>query len=303
MYDAVVISMNKSAKNIGLAGVLSIATLIRFPLLNTFPPIGIPGILPRIITALLSIVSIFLLIKIINIDSKNERLGLVTGSVMALMPWHIEQSRIYSSPMIMLVSLLLTYLGILHKSILVKICAIGLCGISVYLFFMPTWGGSWNEVSFDIREILKNIFHLFSVQFWFIQNDSSWIGGIRERGVMLFSMLPVFIFGLVISIRTIQLKHLYFILSMIGVILVSALNPFFPEGQLMFLLVPMAAVIFAIGIDKIFSFLTKINILTKVIIILYLLFVTYDYLVYYHFYTHHYTQRIQNSVPYEERNF
>lgn len=283
--------------------ILVLAFIMRFSFIGIYPPLGVYSSYQRFFSAFCGVLSIGLLIQILEVTGLHKRISIFSGLALTLMPWHLEQSRIYSAPMILLVGYMLTYLGLRHKSNLVKIGAILLCGISTYLFFIPTWGGIWNAVDFDIKVLLNNIFHLVSVQFWFFNNDSSWVAGMRERGVSLTSTLPVFVFGLSVVFRNFQLKHCYFLIPLIGAILISALNPLFPEGRLIFLLVPIAAMILGIGIDKIFSIFVKAGSPMKIIIFLYLLFLTYDYLIFGHFYIHHYTQRILYSVPYEERTF
>lgn len=294
--------VNKSINVV--VGIFLVASLLRLPYLSTIPPLGVAGLIPRIITALMSIVTIGLLMYIVHKKTRNLSLTYASGLAFALMPWHIEQSRIVSPPMWALLVVLLTYSLVLQcNKTYVKLA------ITAFAVLVLTWvypgilSFTQTSRSLNVLAHVSHFFRLISIQFHFFQNDSFWKGGLREWGVLLPTTLPIFLLGLFQLLKSVKWKHWGYGLYLVVIWLIAALNPLFPEGREFFLITPYISIIIGLGIIKLLDLYKYSTFKTKALLGVFFLFVIYEHLIFAHFYLSHYVKRIQYSIPYEERAF
>jgi len=274
------------------------------PYLGILPPGKVDSFserLPYSVAGILTVGIFTLLIKKITHDNK---LAIFSGLMLAIMPWHIEQSRVISEPMLgLLAILLLVILPQYFKQFWVSFFGILISGTIFYWVYPHFWifTGNWGLPT--IRECLNNLYKLIFIEFLFYKNDSFWLGGLRTYGTMLPSVLFLFLIGLY-KISFINYKKLLKWTSIFMIIwVISAISPFFPESREYFLVTPFLALILGLGLKEIFLGLTKAKILIKIILFVYLLFIIYDYTLFFHFYINHYPQRINSELKYEEIKF
>jgi hypothetical protein len=284
--------------------ILFIAFLIRIPYLGVIPPGGANSFIVRIPTAITSIVTISLFILIVKLSSKNNLLSLISGITMTLLPWHIEQSRVYSPAMLGLTIILfgITALKITHNKFLRLMTSL-LTLIIFSIVFPEFWLFLTNFNRLKIDLLLGNLFKLISVEFLFYKNDSFWFGGFRTQGVMLPSMLPLFSIGVFKLIKKMHIFQFKIILAVMIIWLVSALAPKFPEQQIYFLICPILCYIIALGVIYILEQINTTNILKKSMMIIYFIFIIYEYGLFFHTYTWHYPNRIKSEITTAQINF
>lgn len=284
---------------------LFFSAVIRFLALDSLPPAGENALLLRFPSAFAGVVSIglhyFWILKL----SKDKQVALISGFFLSVMPWHIEQSRVHSEVMFALVALIIY--GIIWKIAPCKLCKVVLTIAasivlwrvypSLWLFHQP-----FNFPTFS--EYIGNLFKLISVEFLFYKNDSFWWGGLRTLGALLPSTLIFIFLGSGVLIRGFQRKYAYFPFILFFFIwILSGASPNFPESREFFLVSPLLAILAGFGIQWLWNIFQKRSFFLKIIITLYIGLVAYEYLLFYHFYTSHYPQRINAETRYEERNF
>lgn len=285
------------------SGVLIIAFLIRFPYLDLFPPLGIIPLYLRIITASMAVISILLTMLVVRRYSNSLYVSVMTGLSMTLMPWHIEQSRIYSEVVFGLVTVLtVIFFWSVARCKKCKFMLIVTAAIIFYRVYPSFWIFHLPYASSAFSTALSNIFKLSSVEFLFYSNDSFWWGGLRTVGALLPFSIPIFFVGVTKILQSGKYR-MSLLLCCGGIYIVAALAPLFPEDRTFFLLTPIIAYICARGIVQITYWYKMHNLLVKGILCLYIMLLSYEHLLFFHFYTSHYSQRIIHEVPYEQRNF
>ncbi len=285
-------------------GVIILAAISRLVYLGVFPPGGFNSFWLRVPTAVAGTSSIMLLMWLVQRISRNKLLSLVSGFMLTIMPWHIEQSRVYSQAMIGLTVLLLgAIIYTATRMKLLKIIVAVVTGLGFYFVYPQFWIFKLNFKLPIFNDYLGNLFKLVSVEFLFYKNDSFWSGGFRTWGVFLPSFIPIIIVGMLSVFEKIKVRHWNYVLLAAVIWFLSGANPTFPEGREYLLITPYLAVISAFGVIKVFGQFKSSNIILRTLIIALLLFVIYEYALFTHFYTTHYSQRIENEIPHEEIAF
>lgn len=284
--------------------IILFATFLRLTWLGTLP-IGKEGALwLRLPVALSGIVSVFLFIYCVQKYFQNVKLALIAGLVLTLLPWHIEQSRVISGSMIGLTFILgAISVSLSFPSKRVLATTLVLSPLILYLVYPDFWPYQGKLPDLSLTFFLANIFKLISVEYLFYRNDSFWLGGLRDRGVLLSSCLPLFGLGIYQTLKKLRRIHLRLILPFIAVLFIAAANPMFPEQKEYFLISPYLALIVAFGVLYMIDHFISSNMFIKAILIIYIIFLLYDHLLFYHYYTVHYAQRIQNEIPKTEITF
>lgn len=245
----------------------------------------------RIIFSTISLLTVFL----IYIYSKNlfsPKTALISAWVYSSLPWAQEQGRlnsIYNLTLFMFLILLI--INNKYKSILLKSVSWIIFIIFYFLLNPDTWLFHPQMYTQNISEYLNNIFSLISPSFLFFHNTSFWWGGIKEFGVMYISFIPFFLIGILILIYT--KKNLSVIYGMIILTLIGVLNPRFPEGRDVYLLVPFLTFTISIGFMKLIK---RKGLTSKIILSLMLLCVIYELSQFYHYYYVHYPQDISRNI-------
>lgn len=283
--------------------IVGVSLLLRLLFLNSYPPVGLYGLSIRLPTVFASCVSVYFIMQIIKKISYNQSLALLTGICLSFLPWFIEQSRIYSSSMYGLAILLTGFYLSLYFT---KIKQLFIVFFTLLVFFFVNKNFWLFTQSFQLPTLhyfFNNVFKLLSGEFLFYKNDSFWSGGFRTVGVFLPSMVGFVLLGLYKIGYSFKRKELLLIVPFITTLVLGAANPLFPESREFFLSTPYWALILAHGILQFCELFRKSNIWLKIACLCYLLFFIYDLIIFGHFYTAHYSQRISQEIPYEQRDF
>ncbi len=237
-------------------------------MLGKIPPSENSYIWLRYLTAIVSVVDVFVLVFIIKKVTDDNKLSIVSGIVFTLMPWHIEQSRIYSPIMFVLLLLLLSYYLYLHlKQLWIRISLIAVIFAIVYFLDSLSWILKFQLTKTSFIFFFNNLFKLYSIEYLFYKNDSFWLGGFRTIGVMLPTVMPIFMVGLLLSIKKFHRKYLVH-LGFISIITILALfNPLFPEEREFFIITPYLSIITGIGVINLFEYLKYTKNSIKLLII------------------------------------
>lgn len=282
---------------------LTVASLLRLLFIGVFPPGAENVVLLRLPTSVASLVSIVLLMVLVFKNTHNKKLTFWSGFWLAIMPWHLEQSRVYSEIMFGLVVLLgAGILWQIGKCIKCKVVIIAAAGIilwrvtpSIWIFHPP-----YNLPS--IIYYVSNLFKLLSVEFLFFKNETFWLGGFRTIGVLLPSTIYIFLIGLFQLAKKTNTKIFpYF--AFVSIWLLSAANPTFPEGREFFLIVPFLSIVLGYGTIKSIELYQKSSLIIKSILLLFFSFTVYEYIYFFHYYIVHYSQRIENEISNEQKAF
>lgn len=282
--------------------ILIIAFLLRLPFLLVYPPGNSSLFIMRLITSVAGIGSILLTMLIVYKKTSHLLFSTSTGLILTLMPFHIEQSRIYSPFMqvlcIMLFALLLSLL--IQKNTLKILIFLGATILSLVVF-----NSFWflhRPITIGTAHIVGNVARLWSIDLLFYKNNSFWTGGLRNVGVLLPWMLPFFIFGLFSMLKKIDRKGSIWLVLFFFITLISASNPRFPEQREYLLATPLFAIVVAMGITQFIEAMRKNN-LCKFIFTLFICFALYGQILFMHYYVVHYAARIQNEIPKEQIAF
>ncbi len=282
---------------------LIISSVTRLAVLGLIPAGREGAFFARLPTATAGIISIAVLVLFIWKVFKRPDVGLVSGYCLALMPWHIEQSRVVSTPMLGLaVGMTTLYMTQIFRDRLVKglILVLGL-GL-FYFLYRDFWLFSIGTI-IKPHDFLTNVFKLASVDFLFYRNDTFWEGGLRTIGVLLPGFIGLAGIGLVEIIRKWNKKYWFYYLGFIFLLVLSAANPKLPEAREYFLVTPYLSIICALGAIKLYRLLFNSKKAIRLFIFMYLMFIAYEHIWFYHMYSYHYAQRVKNEVPYEKLTF
>ena len=283
---------------------LTISAFLRLPFLTTIPPGGANVLVLRLPSAIAGIFSIFFLVEIIKRSTSNSQLAILTGVIFSLMPWHIEQSRVHSEVMLGVTTILAgIYASQLFTS---RLTSMAILLISSGIFFgvyRDFWLFSGQSLLPNLYYILGNIFKLLSFEFLFLKNDSFWSGGFRIIGTMLSSFLVPFCIGLVVVSKKLEWHNSVLVFCILIILFISALNPLFPEQSEFFLVSPIFSFILANGIYYLLKRFHSIHGAYKIVYFAWICMVIYEHVLFLHFYITHYSNRIQNEIPYDKRTF
>lgn len=283
---------------------LFVSALIRLPFLGSLPPGGVNSFVLRLPTALTSIATIGLFYALIQRLSKKHLLAFYSALFLSLMPWHIEQSRIISPPMIGLGVILVLALSLTFtKTKIIKLICIGIAVGLFYIVYPAFWLFHLPYQFPEAGHYIDNIFKLVSFEFLFFKNDAFWSGGIREYGVMLPAAIPLFITGGLVILSRIKWQDFKLVLPYILVLLIASASPLFPEEREYFLATPYFAIVLGMGAFTIHKYFRKSHLILKAAAVLLILMLAYEYSVFTHYYIVHYAQRISNEIPQESRTF
>lgn len=265
--------------------------LVRFLFIGSIPPGD--HLLLRGLTAFAGILSIVFIILIVRKLTADDSLSLATGLILSLIPWHIEQSRIIS-PVVWVLALILSvfYVNLLIRKKILWLLSIFIIIASSIVWYPEALSRLTTLRNIPLNNLLNNLFHLMSFELWFFKNDSMWIGGIHEIGILLPSLIPLFLLGLIVSIKQIRKRHIWVIIYSLGIFLVAAVNPQFPEGRLFFLILPLAAIVLSLGTIKGLTEMITSKNKSKYLWLIYFLIIGYEYLWYWHFYIAHYAKSL-----------
>ncbi len=291
-------------QNWQLIVIIFIASVTRFLALGQLPPMNPDFMMLRLLTALASVAAIIFLFLIVKKLSQSPNLAFATSLSLIVLPFHIEQSRIYS-PVVWALSVLLcgTWLMTLINPRIYRIAIICLMSLVAFLIFPQLQFWRADLVIFPTTRFLERLFYLLSLQYLFFKNDSFWSGGLRDVGIMLPFTLPIFVWGLYKVGQNFTKINWWLILPLPAIWLLAAAQPNFPEQRIFFLVTPYLAYIMGVGIRELSTSLTSQNIYRKIVSLVLIFLISYNYLLFYHFYTRHYSQRISNELPNEQRNF
>lgn len=266
-------------------------SVLRFYRLDSVPPVlHSSSLLPRLVTAFISLINVFLTYKLSAQYSSRLKIGLLSAFIMGVLPWTLEESRLYSSVNNGLTVLLSgIYVGskfrVKWQSLLIALISI--------TAFTAVYHDIWYLKGFRLIGIEKfrdNLFELLSPQMWFFHNITFYHGGLREWGLVFISLLPFLIYGI---FKPFTKVHRNIIVILGGLIVCSSLSPFFPESREFFLATPLLSFLIGSGIYGIYA-LTKLK--GKLMLAVLTIFFLYEISQLLHFYYIHYPINVRDSA-------
>lgn len=272
------------------AFIVIFAIISRFLFIGKMPPlIDASLIFSRYVSAVLSVGSILLCYILIKHSFKRIKLALLSAFLMAVLPWTIEQGRIFSqvNNALFFCLLIIFFLEKINRRFY-KIVLLLLIPAGLYFIYPQFWLFRLSQKMPNLADLLNNIFVLFSPDMLFFHNITFWWGGIKEFGIIYLSLSPFFLYGFYRLINSGRYK-LFFLL--VFILLISSLSPFFPESREFFFSVPILSFATAYGIIDSFD-RNKKRKLVKLLIVFSLIFFFYEISQYFHYYTVHYGQEI-----------
>ncbi len=245
----------------------------------------------RIIFSTISLFTI-LLLYIYSKSLFSPKITLISAWVYSLLPWSQEQGRLHSIYSLnIFIFLIFLIVNNKYKNRLLKSASWMIFIFIYYLLNTSSWLFNPLQYNHNISNYFSNIYSLASSSFLFFHNTSFWWGGVREFGVMYISYSPFFLIGILVLIQT--KKNLSVIYWMIILTLIGSLNPQFPEGRDIYLLVPFLSLTVSIGIMK----LTANNgLIPRIIMSFMLLFMIYELSQFFHYYYVHYPRDISDNI-------
>jgi len=260
--------------------------LSRFYLLNTVPPLFDAQIqILRLSSAVLNILSIFLLYIYVKKTLNNTKIALLSAWVMATLPWVLEQGRIYSYASNSLFFLLLFLLfWISLNNLLARFILLISFFITLYFSYPNLWIFKTMPVLDHPIIFINNLFNLLSPDNLFFRNFTFWWGGVKEVGVMYILLFPFLIFGLLEIINHRRYKLLY---PCLFILFLSVVSPSFPESREFYFITPFLALTVAFGIYKLF-----LKGIQPLFILIFTALITYEIIQFFHYYYIHYPQDI-----------
>lgn len=278
--------------------ILIYSVISRFYAIGNIPQLLNTDIYSRYFTATLNIGSLILYYFILIKLNKSKKIALISAWVFMLMPWVLEQGRITSHVSnFLFILLLITAFIIKSHNFIIRSFLIFVLPVCLYIFYPDFWPFISIQLA-TFSSFMDNIFFLISPEFIFFKNTTFWWGGVKEFGILYMSFLPFFIIGLFKSARHLNIKIW---IGMLFLIFITALSPYFPETQELFLATPVISIITAYGICGLYDKKVKINWILKIIQIVILSLVIYDLMQFNHYYYVHYPQNIKsNSINIHE---
>jgi hypothetical protein len=262
--------------------------------IDIIPPLINPQLrTERIIFAIFSAfctIPLFFYIQRLFSDSKLSLIGIWIYSVI---PWTIEQGRIISETNLALFSFLIfLYVSTLFSSKIIKSGLFIIFLFSLNFVYPHLW--VFQKVNYGnhyIVDSFTNIMKIFSFEFLFFNNDSFWLGGVRNWGIIYVSFLPVLFLGVIDIIQKYDRKIIIYIL-IIGIL--AGFSPLYPETREFFLSLPFLIIVLSRGLKKI---ITYSNIYLNIAVCCFFIFILYDIAGFMHYYFVHYPSDLNNILP------
>lgn len=221
--------------------------------LSQFPPMMQSSSLAlRIASGMIGVVIVGLCIFIGKAVFRKNSLALASGFFLATQPWFVQEMRIFS-PFMYATGILVICLFIIGvvKSEIMKRTLLLLIVLGFSAVFLVTLQHPVSMFSLDaVKHVLQNLSSLLSFETFFVKNGSFWFGETLDNGIFLPVLFPFLMLGLF------QLHRLgrylpYFGFWIGGSILLTVINPAFPEGRYFFMgILPLIFVI-VLGLEKI----------------------------------------------------
>jgi hypothetical protein len=253
------------------------------------PQLRTERILFAIFSALCTIPLFFYIQRLFS-DTKLSLIGIWIYSVI---PWTIEQGRIISEANLALF-IFLIYLNLLTlftskiiKSVLFFIFLFSLNFVypHLWVYQLVNYGNHY------VVDSLTNILKIFSFGFFFFNNDSFWLGGVRNWGIIYLSFLPVLFLGVIDIIQNHDKKIIIYIL-IIGIL--TGFSPFYPETREFYLSLPFLIIILSKGLIKLNN---SSNVFIKIMAFCLFVLILYDIAGFMHYYFVHYPSDLNNILP------
>lgn len=298
------IKLDKLLKdNFILLNILLLSVAIRLFQLGSIPPSFSSVHLLRNISAICGIISNFLIYFLgYKLFNKNKKIALLVTLTYAVLPIAILENRVSSWISIFTVLTIFSFLFITSNIIYKKILGIIFIIIS-FIYFKENIGFfKLTSVEFKYKDLINNIFTTISFDKLFFNNDTYWKGGYRNYGMIYPEFIPIFIYGI---FDLIKIQYLPIFIYTIIVILLTSLNPRYPEAREFALLTPIISIILAIGIYKFYRTLKLINhhFFVRAFCVIYSLILIYGIINFFHFYFVHYNLRVKQERFYENGEF
>lgn len=269
-----------------LVCILAITTRLTF--LTSIPPTFKESVLTvRIISALLNIGSVVFLFIYTHQLSKNYKISLLSSFSFTVLPWTIEQGRIFSesSIAVFLIFLILIVLKRIHSKE-GKILFLFVLPLILYFFSPNMWFVKTPSNFSSWPDYKNNILSILSFDFLFFKNHTFWWGGVREYGIIFLPFILPFFLGVFAVIKK---RYWSLIIIILFLALIYAGNTTFPEGREFFLATPIISLILGFGF---YALSTKKDLKAQIISLILVLAFIYEMMQFFHFYTNHYQKRI-----------
>lgn len=279
------------------------AFILRFYFIGVIPPMSEGSLNGRLFSAASSFLTVPLLVFLIQTIYRKWSLGLLSGFWLSILPYSLEQGRIVSSYPIVLFFLLLYTFVILRKNNPAVKIASSLLILGLILWMKPFWFQHQAVLlHLSLKKILNNFFQQISFEFLFFRNESFWSGGFRNYGTIFPEAIPIFLIGVYGLFKRIKVGFIS-ALCVFVLAFIASLNTKFPETREFFFITPIIALVLAIGVKKVYKFLSAGSFLKKSLIIVYALVLSYGLAQFFHFYLIHYNLRIFQEGLYKNEKF
>lgn len=277
-----------------LSMIITASFLVRFFYLGTVPVMNhLESHSFRIMSSLGNIGVIIMLYFITKRLISNRTISLLSSFVFATLPWTIEQSRIVSEVNNFLFWIILLFtISIYTKFKFIKVMAIVLIPLFLYLVYPSFWLFKIHSYSISLNNFMNNIFLLTSYELLFFRNITFWWGGLREWGALHISLIPFFLVGIY---QLFVKKIILLIVSIILILIISAMSPFLPESREFYLVTPFISIIIAMGLFYFFGNYSISKYRYPSIIIFVLVFI-YDFSSLLHYYFVHYSLQVLGNI-------
>jgi len=284
--------------------IVVLAAIIRFPYIGQLPPGSDQVFFSRLLSACAGVVSIGLYMAVLQQIVRQKQTSWWAGLVLTLMPWHIEQSRVYSPVLLGLTILLLGIYAYIRtgnrtsRGIIILLTMMGFFGIH------PVYASIWEAMKRGTpMQIVDHIGYLTSGEFLFYKNETFWVGGMRTVGVFVPATVGIFLVGAYESSRRVRWSHMPWIGGYLVILITASMNPLFPEGRHYFLSTPYLALISGVGLEYMVGLCKYPSWCIRIGIFCFLSIIMYEYIWFSHLYISHYSHRIHEEVPYAARLF
>lgn len=288
----------------GFSAVVVLSAVIRFPYIGQFPPGSDELFFFRLVSACSGVLSIGLLMRVLQQVLRQKQTAWWAGVLLALMPWHIEQSRVFSPALIGLTILLLgTYAYLRNKKRIIRMAIVVFTMMTFFLVY-PVYKSIFEYLKQGQgAQVLDHVGYLTSGEFLFYKNETFWVGGMRTVGVFLPATAGIFLIGAYESARRVRWSHMPWIGVYLVILLTASMNSRFPEGRHYFLATPYLALISGVGLEYIVGLFKNPSWFIRMGTVCFLSIIVYEYIWFSHLYISHYSHRIQEDVPYAARVF
>ena len=181
-----------------LGSVIVYTVLSRFWFIGKFPILITSSSLPfRFLTAFLSVLGVVFLYWYTKAVFGDKKIAVLSAFFLGSLPWSFEQGRIASPPSnAIAILLLLLFAASQKRQLFFKIILYGCIPLILFFFYPQFWLFRTNLNSFSNIHVLQNLFILLSPDLLFFHNITFWWGGVREAGVLYFSLIPFFLIGI-----------------------------------------------------------------------------------------------------------